>query len=171
MRLSDKVQLSFWRLNNPWILTGIGLMGVLLRVLFVQDMEYKEDEEYHFNQSQWIGTTTPWPWVGIPSGVYLVNPGMSVWVFATLAKISGAHSPTELATALQIFSILGMSLVFGVIFFCLRPSFWCFINESSGHKGFFRSSLSSRSWAGGRESQNSAPGFGDLSEHSLDKFI
>jgi hypothetical protein len=87
------------------------VVGVFLRVLFVQDMEYKEDEEYNFTQTQLIGITQPWPWYGIPSGVYLVNPGMSIWVFTALAKLFDIHTPTGLAHAVQLFALLGMSLV------------------------------------------------------------
>lgn len=87
------------------------LIGVLLRVLYVQDMEYKEDEEYNFTQSQLIGNSQPWPWYGIPSGVYLVNPGMSIWVFAGLAKLFKIHEPTSLAHAVQLFALFGMSLI------------------------------------------------------------
>ena len=74
-------------------------------------MEYKEDEEYNFVQTQLIGNTQSWPWFGIPSGVYLVNPGMSIWVFTVLAKLFGIHHPTHLATAVQIFAWLGIALI------------------------------------------------------------
>lgn len=91
---------------------GLSLIaGILLRVLFVNDMEYKEDEEFNFVQTQLIGTTQPWPWHGIPSGVYIVNPGMSIWVFTILAKALGIHSPTSLAHAVQGVALLGMFLV------------------------------------------------------------
>ena len=60
--------------------------GFMLRTLHVQDMEYKEDEQYNYTQSQTIGTTEAWPAYGIASGVYIVNPGASIWVFAALAK-------------------------------------------------------------------------------------
>lgn len=98
---------------RPWsyFLTFALIAGVLLRVLFVEDMEYKEDEEYNFIQTQLIGNTKPWPWYGIPSGVYLVNPGMSIWVFTVLAKLFRIHEPTSLATAVQLFALLGMSLI------------------------------------------------------------
>jgi hypothetical protein len=87
------------------------LAGFLLRTLYVQDMEYKEDEQYNYTQSQVIGTTQGWPTYGIPSGVYIVNPGASIWVFAALAKVSGAKTPTELCRAVQLFSLLGISLL------------------------------------------------------------
>lgn len=85
--------------------------GLFLRTLYVNDMEYKEDERYNYAQSQLIGTTEPWPAYGIASGAFIVNPGMSIWVFAGLAKLTGAHSPTQLARAVQLFAILGISLV------------------------------------------------------------
>ena len=85
--------------------------GVFLRTVNVSDMEYKEDEQYHYSKSQTIGSVEPWPWVGIPSGVYLVNPGMSVWVFAALAKATGAHTPTELERSLEWLSLLGICLL------------------------------------------------------------
>jgi hypothetical protein len=96
------------------------LAGLLLRTLCVQDMEYKEDERYNYTLSQTIGTTTPWPAYGIASGVYIVNPGMSIWVFAALAKISGAKTPTELARALQIFSLLGICLLIPFALYWIR---------------------------------------------------
>ncbi len=87
------------------------ICGTILRLIFVQDMEYKEDEELNFYYSQTIGSSLPWPWIGMPSGVYIPNPGMSYWIFALLAKVAHATTPTELATALQVFSILGLCLL------------------------------------------------------------
>lgn len=85
------------------------LIGLFLRVLFVQDMEYKEDEEYNFKQTQLIDKALPWH--GMPSGVYLINPGMSIWVFTALAKFFKIQQPTSLATAVQLFAMLGMCLI------------------------------------------------------------
>jgi hypothetical protein len=101
------------KISKRWILflTVALIAGALLRFTFVQDMEYKEDEEYNFTQTQLIGNSIPWPWYGIPSGVYLVNPGMSIWVFAALAKLFGIHQPTDLAHAVQAFALLGICLI------------------------------------------------------------
>jgi hypothetical protein len=87
------------------------LAGFLLRTLYVQDMEYKEDEAYNYTQSQVIGVTQGWPTYGIASGVYIVNPGASIWVFAALAKITGSKTPTELCRSVQLFALLGISLL------------------------------------------------------------
>lgn len=102
-----------FRLSRGWIyfLFLALLAGAILRLIYVTDMEYKEDEEYNFVQTQLIGNTQPWPWYGIPSGVYLVNPGMSIWTFTVLAKIFGIHHPTSLAHAVQMFALLGICMI------------------------------------------------------------
>lgn len=108
------------------------LAGFLLRTLNVQDMEYKEDEQYNYTQSQVIGTTQGWPTYGIPSGVYIVNPGASIWVFAALAKITGAKTPTELCRSVQLFSLLGICLLIPFAFLWIKnpeerePWLWAF---------------------------------------------
>lgn len=99
------------------------LAGAILRLSFVNDMEYKEDEQINFTQSQVAGSllsSSPWPAVGMPSGVYLSNPGMSVWVFTLLARLSHASTPTALAHALQIFSILGIFLIIPFAFWLIK---------------------------------------------------
>ena len=100
-------------LSKTWkfFLFAALIAGILLRVVYVQDMEYKEDEEYNFQQTQIVRGITDWPATGMPSGVYLQNPGMSIWVFIALAKISNATTPTALAHAVQIFAVLGIFLL------------------------------------------------------------
>jgi hypothetical protein len=91
--------------------------GFLLRLLFVDDMEYKEDEEYNFTQSVRDG----WPWVGMPSGVYVPNPGMSVWAFRALALVTRSTTPTQLAHAVQLFALLGICLLLPFALRILSP--------------------------------------------------
>src|SRR6185437_1425395 len=95
--------------------------GILLRTVYVRDMEYKEDEQYNYTQSQLIGTTEPWPAYGIASGVYIPNPGMSIWVFAALAKVTRAHTPTQLCRAVQVFALLGICLLLILVFRYIPP--------------------------------------------------
>jgi len=121
------------KLSSGWkaFLILAFLAGFLLRTLNVEDMEYKEDEQYHYTQSQVIGVSAPWPDVGIPSGAFIVNPGMSVWVFAALAKVTDAHTPTELARSVQLFALLGILLLLAFTFRYIDPKdrepwFWAF---------------------------------------------
>ena len=100
---------KFWKFFIPCAL----LAGLILRLLWSEDMEYKEDEEFNFTQAHLIGNLGghPWPWTGMPSGVYIPNPGMSVWVFAALAKLCRATDPVSLNRAVSLFAIFGMSLL------------------------------------------------------------
>src|ERR1700722_12569032 len=84
------------------------LLGVILRLSFPGDIEYKDDEKYMFGASQRVGVTESWPLLGMPSGVKVNNPGMSIWIFAVLAKITHAATPPELARAVQFLNILAL---------------------------------------------------------------
>jgi len=87
------------------------LLGIILRLSFPGDIEYKDDEKYMFGASQSVGVTESWPLLGMPSGVKVNNPGMSVWIFVVLAKMAHASTPPELARAVQILNIFGLFLL------------------------------------------------------------
>lgn len=107
----------------PWCST-LGLIGLaaslilggLLRLGWSQDIEYKLDEYWTFEKTQHIGVTEPLPWTGMPTSAGFANPGMSVWVFALLAKVFGAHDPAALARAIQICNVLALVLLVGFAF-------------------------------------------------------
>ena len=93
------------------------LLGIVLRLSFPNDIEYKTDEKYMFDATQKIGVTEPWPAMGMDSGAGLKNPGMSVWLFVALTRITHASTPPDLARAVQLLNILGLFLL---AFFSLR---------------------------------------------------
>jgi hypothetical protein len=104
------------------------LLGALLRLSFPGDIEYKGDEKYMFETSQKIGVTESWPLLGMTSGVGAKNPGMSVWIFAVLAKITQAATPPELARGVQLLNILGLFVLAFFSFFVLpepEKRTWC----------------------------------------------
>ena len=43
------------------------ILGTLFRIIWPSDMEWKVDERYLFQISQWVYQHHQWPWVGIPS--------------------------------------------------------------------------------------------------------
>ena len=96
-----------WRL----FLLGSLVVGLFLRLIWLSDMEWKEDEHYNFIVTQLVGRSDPWPWWGMPSGVFIRNPGMSVWVFVWLARLTGAETPLGLMRALATLSMFGVALV------------------------------------------------------------
>src|SRR5665213_1339053 len=92
------------------------LLGVLLRLSFPGDIEYKEDERFMFEAGQKIGAEA-WPRLGMHSGAGIPNPGMSVWILVLLSKISHASTPPQLAQAVPLLTILAL---FTLAFFSFR---------------------------------------------------
>ena len=100
--------------RERWFGIALLLFAVLaaaaLRLIWVGDMEYKLDEQYMFQRVIGAGATEPWPRLGMPSGVQLRNPGLSIWVFLLLGRLFGATQPTELARVVQFLNIAAISL-------------------------------------------------------------
>jgi hypothetical protein len=91
-----------------WLLALAVVAGVALRFLWVEDMEYKYDEAFMFERSQNIGVSEPWPAVGMPSGVGVRNPGLSIWLFVALARVTGADHPVALTRAVIVLNVLAL---------------------------------------------------------------
>ena len=91
--------------------------GIVLRLIFPLDIEYKNDERYSFERAMHVGVDEPWPWLGMRSSSDIKNPGMSVWVFVVLARITGSHHPPELARAVQL---LNIAAIVGLLVFAMR---------------------------------------------------
>jgi hypothetical protein len=94
----------------PWSVLGILLAllaGAGLRLIWADDIEYKADEAWTFENS--FGGDLPW--LGMPSSVDIPNPGMSVWVFVLLQRLSGAADPPALARAVQITNVAALVLL------------------------------------------------------------
>src|SRR5437868_8153218 len=60
------------------------VLGAFLRFAWLADMEYKGDERWTFERTQHVPGVDPWPALGMPSSVGLLNPGLSLWVFVVL---------------------------------------------------------------------------------------
>jgi hypothetical protein len=86
--------------------------GLVLRLIWVEDMEYKADEAWTFEQARTGGL----PWLGMPSSVGVPNPGMSLWVFVGLRALSDADSPPQLTRAVQVANCLALVLLVAFAF-------------------------------------------------------
>jgi hypothetical protein len=95
------------------------VLGALYRNAWVEDMEWKYDEQTMFRASQRAGVSEPWLWTGMRSGVGAPNPGMSVWVFAALARVSGAREPLALGRAVMVTNSLALALL--LLFARVKP--------------------------------------------------
>ncbi len=93
-----------------WPVLGIVLAlvaGAGLRLIWPADIEYKADEAWTFEHSRQADL----PWLGMPSSVDIPNPGMSLWVFIGLQRLSGAEDPPALARAVQCINIAALVLL------------------------------------------------------------
>jgi hypothetical protein len=75
--------------------------GIVLRLVWQEDIEFKADERWSLEQARAMLAGAPWPWTGMPTSVGGNNPYLSVWVFAALAGAVGADSGPALARAVQ----------------------------------------------------------------------
>jgi hypothetical protein len=97
-------------LYRPWPILGILLAllaGACLRLCWPYDIEYKADEAWTFQHSR----DAELPWLGMPSSVDIPNPGMSLWVFMLLQRVTGAEDPPSLARAVQGLNVAALVLL------------------------------------------------------------
>jgi hypothetical protein len=97
-----------------WALVAILAVGAVLRLVWLDDIEYKADEEWTWRHVHAAGTTEPLPWVGMPTSAGPENPGMSLWVFLPLRWLG--DGPVELARGVALLSIAALVLM--VVFAC-----------------------------------------------------
>lgn len=93
------------------------LAGAALRLAYPRDIEYKEDERWMTQRA----VRGPVPMIGMPSGAGLRNPGLSVWAFVGLARLTGADGPVELARRVQALNVLALAMVVLGALLLVRP--------------------------------------------------
>ena len=52
-----------------WTLALALICGGILRSIWIEDMEWKKDEQWSYRMSQEVGRTRPWPSVGMPTSL------------------------------------------------------------------------------------------------------
>ena len=82
------------------------LFGVVARLIWVSDMEWKADEVYTVEACAKIVREGVWPATGMGTSVGLPNPGLSVWAFLPLAAFDSL--PTSVCRAVMILNVLAM---------------------------------------------------------------
>lgn len=96
------------------VLVAALALGIVLRLIFPADIEYKGDERWTFEQVQAVLSGGAWPSVGMPMSVGGANPGLSVWIFVVLGALWGADTAPHLTTAVHVLNILA---IFGFVAF------------------------------------------------------
>jgi hypothetical protein len=110
------------RWSAATVAAGVGLClalaaGIVLRLIWAEDMEYKTDEVWTFEHTRDTDLARQVPWVGMNSSINVPNPGMSLWIFVALRIVSRAETPPELARAVQLANCLALVLL---VVFALR---------------------------------------------------
>ncbi|MEP7265360.1 MAG: hypothetical protein ABI772_12720 [Bacteroidota bacterium] len=89
-------------------------LGLLFRLLFAADMEWKDDEKLMYQLSTETAAKGTFPEVGMMSGGGVVNPGLSVAVFASLSHFT--NSPDGLVKFVQWINVLAILLLLNFIY-------------------------------------------------------
>jgi hypothetical protein len=82
------------------------VFGIVARLVWLEDMEWKADEIYSVETCVEINRTGQWPATGMGTSVGLPNPGLSVWAFAPLVAID--HRPTSVCRQVMVLNVLAM---------------------------------------------------------------
>ena len=90
-------------------LAGVLCLGAYLRLGWTEDIEYKGDEAWTYQRVQEAKAGQPLSWLGMPSSQRILNPGLSVWVFAGLGWLFPCDNPPALARAVQIVNVVALA--------------------------------------------------------------
>ncbi|HYT87533.1 MAG TPA: hypothetical protein VEL76_02335, partial [Gemmataceae bacterium] len=96
-----------------WGLIAAILAGVVLRLLWVEDMEFKGDELWNFECTQHMGRDQPVPWLGPPTSFEIRHPAGTVWIVVALGRLFHVQEPTDLCRSVQILNIAAIFLLLG----------------------------------------------------------
>ena len=81
-------------------------IGSLLRLIWPTDMEWKTDEKLVYAEAHQVVRTGVFPEVGIKSGGGIVNPGMSIGMFAAIAAFT--DDPIAMVRVVQWVNVLSL---------------------------------------------------------------
>jgi len=81
-------------------------VGLVFRLIWTSDMEWKNDEHIMFSMAQQAASTHTLPAVGMKSGGGLVNPGLSVWGYAGFALFT--NDPVTMDRMVQWVNVLSI---------------------------------------------------------------
>ncbi len=91
------------------------ITGVVLRLIWTADMEWKGDEQWMFEHAQAAAKSGNWNLVGMESSTGIVNPGLSVWVFTVISFFTS--TPTGMDTGVQLINVF---VLLGFVFFVFK---------------------------------------------------
>jgi hypothetical protein len=96
-------------LQRRWLLVCIAI-GAGLRLVWLDDMEYKGDQIYIFESCRSSLAGAALPMIGMPSGPGPRNPGMSLWWHIGFCELFQVDSPMQLAYFTPVLCVLALLL-------------------------------------------------------------
>ncbi|HTB31649.1 MAG TPA: hypothetical protein VK808_06465 [Bacteroidia bacterium] len=93
-------------LRSNWLFLAVIVFGLFLRLVWVNDMEWKSDEQWMFNKAHEAATSGHWLKVGMESGGGIVNPGLSSAIFTAIAYFF--DTPTGMAGVVQWLNVISI---------------------------------------------------------------
>ncbi|MGD0712321.1 MAG: hypothetical protein ABR968_14190 [Bacteroidales bacterium] len=93
-------------MKKEYYLFIIIAIGLFMRIIWTGDMEWKGDENQMYTMAHDVVNKGVLPSVGMESGGGIVNPGMSVAVFALIAEFTS--NPLAMDKAVQIINVISI---------------------------------------------------------------
>ena len=90
--------------GNKIFLFAVITFGLILRLVWVSDMEWKDDEQWMYSKAHEVAASKSFPSAGMQSGGGIVNPGLSVAAFAVIAAFT--HDPLTMNRVVQILNVI-----------------------------------------------------------------
>src|SRR5579872_456765 len=91
--------------------------GIVFRLVWLGDVEYKADEIWTLEHVQAFWRTQELPWVGMPASVGVPNSGMSIWVFIALSSLVPVDTPLPLTRTVELLGLCGLILLLGFVLY------------------------------------------------------
>lgn len=109
-----------FRWNSDSFIWIFLFMGIILRLVWTSDMEWKGDEKWMFEHAQTAAHSGTWVPVGMESSAGIVNPGLSVWIFTSFSFF--CSTPIGMARGVELLNIIAL---LGMVLFVFKK-----VNES-----------------------------------------
>ncbi len=85
--------------------------GIVFRLIWPGDMEYKGDEAWTVDQIRAFWQNGHLPLIGMRSSAGLPNAGLSLWIFIAISAVLPSDDPLALARAVQVINIAAIVLL------------------------------------------------------------
>jgi hypothetical protein len=91
------------------------LSGVILRLIWTEDMEWKADEQWMFEHAQAAMKSGNWDTIGMESSGGIVNPGLGVWMFTIFSFF--CSTSVGMARCVEVINVL---VLLGFVLFAIK---------------------------------------------------